>query len=95
MLRVEPAVPVHLGVVEPEPASLLVDLDIEVRIAGQELVAEGAVFVALAHFVGFVDYCADGRVLVQEDGRDQVLVGEVGGPQVQVGWRGGEVRLVS
>ena len=64
VLRVEPAVPVHLCVVEPEAAVFLVDLDVQVRVAGQELVAEGAVCVRLADFVGLVDDGADGGVFV-------------------------------
>ena len=77
MLGVEPAVPVHFGVIEAEPAIFLVDFDIEVGIAGEEFVAEGAVFVCLADFVDFVDDGADGGVLVQEDGGDEVFVREV------------------
>ena len=77
MLRVEPAVPVHLGVIEAEGAVFLVDLDVEVRVAGEEFVAEGAVFVGLADFVRLVDDGADGGVLVEEDGGDEVFVGEV------------------
>lgn len=59
--------------------------DDEVRVAGQELVAEGAVFVLQADFVGFVDYGADGGVFVQKDGGDEVFVGEVLGAEVEVG----------
>lgn len=70
MLGVEPAVPVHFGVVETEAAVLLVDLDVHVRVAGEELVAEGAVFVLLADFVRFVDDGADGGVFVEEDRGD-------------------------
>ena len=77
MLGVEPAVPVHFGIVEAEPAVFLDDFDIEVGIAGEEFVAEGAVFVGLADFVGFVDDGADGGVLVQEDGGDEGFVREV------------------
>ena len=64
VLRVEPAVPVHLCVIEPERAVFLVDFYVEVRVAGQELVAEGAVCVYLADFVGLVDDGADGGVFV-------------------------------
>ena len=70
MLRVEPAVPVHLGVVETERAVLGVGFDIHVRVAGEELVAEGAVFVLVADLVGFVDDGADGGVFVEQDGGD-------------------------
>ena len=77
MLGVEPAVPVHFGVIEAEPAVLLDDFDIEVGVPGEEVVAEGAVFVGLADFVGFVDDGADGGVLVQEDGGDEGFVREV------------------
>ena len=87
VLRVETAVPVDLGVIEPEAAVFLVDLDVHVRVAGQELVAEGAVLVLFADFVDFVDDGADGGVLVQEDGGDEVFVREVLVAQVQVGWR--------
>ena len=86
MLGVETAVPVHLGVVEAEPAVFLVDLDVQVRVAGEELVAEGAVFVLLADFVGFVDDGADGGVLVQEDSGDEVFVVEVLVAEVEVGF---------
>ena len=77
MLRVEPAVPVHLRVIEAEPAVFLVDLDVQVRVAGEEFVAEGAVFVGLADFVGLVDDGADGGVFVEDDGGEEVFVGEV------------------
>lgn len=87
VLGVEPAVPVHLGIVEPEPAVLLVDLDVKVWVAGEELVAEGAVFVLLAHFVRFVDHGADGGVFVEQDGGEEVFVGEVLVAEVEVGWR--------
>ena len=75
VLRVEPTVPVDLCVVEAEAAVLLVDLDVQVRVAGEELVAEGAVFVFFADLVGFVDDGADGRILVEEDGGEEVFVG--------------------
>ena len=77
MLRVEPAIPVHLGVVEAELAVFLVDLDVQVRVTGEEFVAKGAVFVCLADFVGFVDDGADGGVLVENDSGDEVFVREV------------------
>ena len=86
MLGVEPAIPVHFGVIEAEPAVLLDDLDVEVGIAGEEFVAEGAVFVYFADFVGFVDDGADGGVLVQEDGGDEGFVGEVLIAEVEVGF---------
>ena len=85
MLRVEPAVPVHFRVVEAEPAVFLVDLDVHVRVAGEEFVAEGAVLVCLADFVRLVDNGADGGVLVEDDGGDEVFVGEVFVAEVQVG----------
>lgn len=94
MLGVEAAVPVDLGVIEAEAAVLLVDLDVQVRVAGEELVAEGAVGVPVADFVGFVDDGADGGVLVEEDGGDEVFVGEVLVAEVQVGWRAVAGRLV-
>ena len=94
MLGVEAAVPVDLGVIEAEAAVLLVDLDVQVRVAGEELVAEGAVGVPVADFVGFVDDGADGGVLVEEDGGDEVFVGEVLVAEVQVGWRVVAGRLV-
>lgn len=62
------------------------DLDVQVRVAGEELVAEGAVFVLLADFVGFVDDGADGGVFVQEDGGDEVSVVEVLVAEVEVGF---------
>lgn len=62
------------------------DLDVQVRVAGEELVAEGAVFVLLADFVGFVDDGADGGVFVQEDGGDEVFVVEVLVAEVEVGF---------
>ncbi len=91
MLGVEPAVPVDLGVVEAEDAVLLVDFDVEIRVAGEELVGEGAVGVFMGVFVGadavgFVDDGADGGVLVEEDGGEEVLVGEEGVAEVEVGW---------
>ena len=90
VLGVEPAVPVHFGIIEAEAAVLLDDFDVEVRVAGEEVVAEGAVFVHFADFVGFVDDGADGGVLVQEDGGDEGLVGEVLIAEVEVGFWGGK-----
>ena len=58
------------------------DFDIHVRVAGEELVAEGAEFVCLADFVGFVDDGADGGVFVEEDSGDEGFVGEVFVPEV-------------
>ena len=94
VLRVEPAVPVHLRVVETERAAFLVDLDLHVRVAGEELVAEGAVFVRLADVVGLVDDGADGGVFVEDDGGDEVFVGEVFVAEVQVGWGDVSTHLV-
>ena len=85
MLGVEPAVPVHFGVIESEPAVSFVDLDSHVWVACEELVAEGAVFVGFAHPVGLVDDGADGGVFVLEDGGDEMLVGEVVVAEVEVG----------
>ena len=70
MLRVKPAVPIHFGVVKTESAVFLVDLDIQVWVAGEKLVAESAVFVLLTDLVRFVDYGADGGVFVEKDGGD-------------------------
>ena len=94
MLGVEAAVPVDLCVIEAEAAVLLVDFDVQVRVAGEELVAEGAVGVSVADPVGLVDDGADGGVLVEEDGGDEVFVGEVLVAEVQVGWRVVSGRLV-
>ena len=85
VLGVEPAVPVDLGVVEAEAAVLLVDLNVQVGVAGEELVAEGAVFVLLADFVRLVDDGADDGVFVEEDGGDEVFVWEVLLAEVEVG----------
>lgn len=90
MLGVEAAVPVDLGVVEAERAVFLADLDVEVVDAGEELIAEGAEFGLVADVVDFVDYGADGGVLVHEDFGDEVLVGEVGFADVEVGWGSGQ-----
>lgn len=68
MLGVEAAVPVHFGVVETKSAISLVDFNLHVWVAGEELVIEGAVFVLFADFVDFVDDGADRRVFVEEDG---------------------------
>ena len=70
MFGLEAAVPVHLGVVETKPAISLVNLDVHVWVAGEKLVAEGAIFVLSADIVGFVDHGADGGVFVKEDGAD-------------------------
>ena len=70
VLGVEPAVPIYFGVVKTKSAVFLVDLDIQVWVAGEKLVAEGAVFALLANLVRFVDYGADGGVFVEEDGGD-------------------------
>ena len=86
MLGAETAVPVDLGVVETEPAVFLVDFHIQVRVAGEELVAKSAVFVPLADFVRFVDHGADGGVFVEEDGGDEVFVREVLLAEVEVGF---------
>ena len=71
------------------------DLDVQVRVAGEELVAEGAVFVLLADLVGFVDDGADGGVLVQEDGGDEVFVVEVLVAEVEVRFGNIDVQSVN
>ena len=86
VLGVEPRVPVDLCVVEAEGALLLLDLDVEVVGAGEDLVGEGAEGGRLADHVDFVDHGFDGGVFVHEDLRDEGFVGEVGFADVEVGW---------
>ena len=88
MFGVQPAVPVDLRVVEAECAVFLADFDVEVVDAGEELVAEGAEFGFVPDVVDFVDYGADGGVLVHEDFGDEVFEREVGFADVEVGWEG-------
>ena len=61
--------------------------DVHVRVAGEELVAEGAEFVLVADPVDFVDDGADGGVFVEEDGGNQVFVREVLVAEIQMGLR--------
>lgn len=82
MLGVEPAVPVHFGVIEAERAVAFVDFYTQVWRAGEEFVAEGSVGVEGADGGGFVDYGFDGGVFVEEDGGEEVFVGVVGGAEV-------------
>ena len=84
MLRAEPAVPVHLGVVEAKKTSFLCDFDVEVRRAGKKLVGESAIGVLRPDEVSFIDYGADDGVFVQEDSGNEVFVREVVFAEVEV-----------
>ena len=93
MLGIEAAVPVDFGVVEAEATVLLVELDVQIGVAGEELVAKSAVGGLIADHVGFVDDGADGGVFVEEDGGDEVFVGEVLLAEVEVGFYGGKMMV--
>ncbi len=90
VLGVQACVPVDLGKVELEGAALLVDLDVQVVFAVEDLVLEGAEGVLATDGVELVDDRLDHGVLVGEHGGDEVLVGEVALAQVQVGDMAGE-----
>ena len=84
MLRVEPAVPVHFGVIEAEKTSSLRNFDIEVWRACEEFVGESAVGVFRADKVCLIDYGADGGVFVEENRGDEVFVRDVVFAEIEV-----------
>lgn len=74
MLGVKSRVPVDLGIIESESAVFFVDFYVHVVFACEEFVAESAVFVLFADFVGFVDYGSHYVVFVHEHFGDEMLV---------------------
>lgn len=86
MLGLELGVPVDLGVVEAEDAVVLLDLDVEVVLPREDLVAEGAIGGLGADVVDLVDDGLEARDFVEDDVRDNLLVGEVLFPKVEVDW---------
>lgn len=88
MLGLELRVPVDLCVVKGEDAVVLLDLDVEVIRAGEDLVAEGAELGLGADVVDLVDDRLEAGDLVKDDVRDDLFVGEVLVSQVQVDWDG-------
>lgn len=67
MLRIEPAVPVHLGVVKAENTAFLPHLNIHVMVASQNFVLKGTIFVLIAYSINFVDHSAYGWILIEEN----------------------------
>lgn len=59
VLALEPAVPVDLGVIEGEDATVLPDFDVEIGGSAEDLVPEGAKRRLGAYHVRFVDDCLD------------------------------------
>lgn len=77
MLRLQTAVPVNSRVVEAELAVLLVNRDVGVVVAGEQLEGEGTEFRMRADIFDLVDDRADALVLVFQDFGDQVLVRQI------------------
>lgn len=88
VLGLELRVPVDLCVVEGEDAVVLLDLDVEVVGALEDLVAEGAELGLCADVVDLVDDGLEARDLVEDDVGDDLFVGEVLVSQVEVDWGG-------
>ena len=87
MLRAQPTVPKHLGVVEAENGARFFRFDEEIMVPRNDFKVEDAEFVVGVEGVGFVDDGADGGVFVEDDLADEGFVGEVGLAEVYLGWR--------
>lgn len=77
MLGFKAAVVVYARVVEAEFAVLLMNSDVCVVVAGEELEWECAEFAVGANILDFVDDSSDCSVFVLEDLGDQVFIGKV------------------
>lgn len=88
VLGLELRVPVDLCVVEGEDAVVLLDLDVEVVGAVEDLVAEGAELGLGADVVDLVDDGLEAGDFVEDDVGDDLFVGEVLVSQVEVDWGG-------
>lgn len=77
MLRIEPAIPVDLGVIKAEMAFFFFDFDVQIWDSGEELVFKGTEGAIVADVGGFIDHGANRRIFVQEDRGDQVFIGVV------------------
>lgn len=86
VLGLELRVPVDLCVVKGKDAVVLLDLDVEVVRAGEDLVAEGAELGLGADVVNLVDDGLEAGDLVEDDIRDDLFVGEVLVSEVKVDW---------
>lgn len=84
MFRLQTAVPVDAGVIKAELAFLLVNGDVGVVVAGEQLEGESTEFRMRADIFDFVDDRADALVLVFEDFGNQVFVGEILFAEVKV-----------
>ena len=77
MLGVEPTIPVDFGVIEAESALFVSDFNVQVWVSSKELKGKGSKDAFSTNIGGFVDYRANGRVLVQNNGGDYRFVGEI------------------
>jgi hypothetical protein len=84
VLGVQTRVPVDLCEIKFKCAALLVDGDVHVVRAVQDLILEGAVCILGAHIVELVDDGVDQGGFVGEDLPDEVLIWQVSLTEVQV-----------
>lgn len=84
VLRLELAVPVDLGVVKLERAAVLRHLDVQIVLAGEDLVLKRPELGLGADVLDLVDDGLDLGVLVDEHFGDELLVGQEVRPQVEV-----------
>lgn len=84
VLGAQPAVPVHVCVVEAELAVIFLRDDVQVFVAGYDLQGEGSEFVFGAYVVEFVDDGFDSGVLVHDYRGDEILIGEILVSEVEV-----------
>lgn len=74
VLCIKLAVPVYLGVVEPEGTASLAHLDVHVVGPAKDLVGKGPKLILRADIIGLVDDGLDMRILIQKYLGDDVLV---------------------
>lgn len=80
----QPAVPVHLGVVECKCATTLGNLDVHIIRTGKNFVLEGPVDVFSSNIVHLVDHRPYKRVLVHQDFCYELLIGVEAAAKVEM-----------
>ena len=65
---------------------LVLDFHVEIIWPGENLVAEGAVLVFIAHVIYLVDHGPDHRILVKDDLCNEMLIGQICRAQVEMSW---------
>lgn len=84
MLSIQSRIPIDLRIIKSESAFLRPDFHIQVWVARKKFVLKGAELALRAHYINFVDNCADVWVLVHEDGGNYALAREIFLSQIQV-----------